>query len=206
MLRYLSSLILLTLLWPPCLLAAETLAIGETLPAAAGDLVLDGVDGTAARLADLRGARGLLVIFSSNTCPYVLDWLDRYPTLAAWGQEHDIGIVVVNSNERKRAGDDSPEAMAELARERFPEIPYLVDEDSRLADLLGATRTPEAYLFDGELELVYRGLIDDRSGPLAEVEEHFLADALGALLTGGPFPEPTAAVGCAILRPRRRSP
>lgn len=199
---------------------AQNLPIGAPLPDEARTLELApvavdpeavGPDITAADitprpLADWRREAGLLVIFAANTCPYVTDWADRFPRLAALGQERGIGVVVVNSNARKRKTDDSPEAMADFAREHLGGLPYLLDEGSKLADLLGAERTPEALLFDGEWKLVYRGQVDDHSGPFAEVEEHYLRDAMGALLGEGPMPEATPPLGCKILRPRQRRP
>lgn len=157
----------------------------------------------ATTLETWRGENGLLVIFASNTCPYVLDWSDRFARLAEQGRERSIGIVAINSNARRRDSTDSPEAMAEFADAHLGEIPYLVDEGSKLADLLGAARTPEAFLYDADLRLVYQGLIDDHSGPFDEVEHHFLRDALEAVVGEGTMPESTAPLGCAVQRPRR---
>ncbi|MEM6796082.1 MAG: redoxin domain-containing protein [Acidobacteriota bacterium] len=182
----------------------DPLPIGEALPEAARQLERAEAAGGTTSLEELRRPAGLLVIFSANTCAYVADWLDRYPRLAAQAAELDVGFALINSNERRRRHDDSAEAMASLQEERFAGVPYLVDEGSTLANLLGATRTPEAFLFDGgDLKLVYRGLIDDHSGPFAEVTEHYARDALSGL-GSGLFPEPTAPIGCSVLRARER--
>ena len=158
-----------------------------------------------ATLDALRGSGGLLLVFSSNTCPYVLDWLDRLPRLAARGSAAGVPLVVVNANERRRRSTDAPEAMLALWRDHGFSFPYLVDQDAALADALNAQRTPEVFLFDGDWTLVYRGAIDDLSGPFDQVTQHYADDALEQMLDGKPILQPTSdAVGCAIQRPRRR--
>lgn len=170
--------------------------------------VTAGAEG-ATTLAELRGGGGLLVIFLSNTCPYVLDWADRFPRLAARARDRGVGLALVNSNARKRHATDSPDEMRRFAAEHLasetgPLAPYLLDEGSRLADLLNAERTPEALLFDDGLELIYRGPFDDHSGPFEQVEKHWLRDALGAIGTDLQPPASQPALGCKIQRPRQR--
>ncbi|MEM8934469.1 MAG: hypothetical protein AAGE94_24965, partial [Acidobacteriota bacterium] len=154
-------------------------------------------------LVDWRRANGLLVLFVSNQCPYVVDWADRFARFEALGHERQIGIAIVNSNARRRDSTDAPEAMASFAAEHLGNLPYLLDEGSRLADLLDARRTPEAVLYDADLREVYRGLIDDHSGPFDAVGQHHLRDAFDGLVGLGPMPESTAPLGCSVQRPRR---
>lgn len=169
-------------------------------------ILVDPGGGTSS-LGDLAGPAGLMVIFASNTCPYVLDWLDRFPRLASFGAEHGVGFALVNSNARKRRAEDSPEAMLELAEKGGFDFPYLVDPDSALADDLGARRTPEVFLFDADWRLVYQGAVDDHSGPWERVESHWALDALRQMVSGEePTLGSTQALGCSVLRPRRRRP
>lgn len=178
---------------------------GASLPEAVLAAELADLEGTPTPFGDLVGENGTLVVFAANSCPWVLDWLDRFPAFAATAQEHGVGFVVVNSNERRRSSDDAPEAMARLWDERALEVPYLVDRDAALADALGAERTPEVFLFDADRQLVYRGAIDDHSGPLGEVERHWTRDALSRMVGGLPVELPlTTTPGCRIQRPRRR--
>jgi len=157
-------------------------------------------------LGGLRGAEGVVVVFLSNTCPYVLDWAERIPRLESQARERDVGLVLVNSNARKRQATDSPEAMRAFAAGHLGELPYFLDESSRLADALDAKRTPEAFLFDAEMRLVYRGPFDDHSGPFENAQQHWLRDAIDSLGTELQAPESQPALGCAVQRPRRRRP
>ena len=188
--------------------AAVTVLSAEALALPLEDVGADGASSTT--LGELRGAGGLLVIFLSNTCPYVLDWADRFPQLVAQAEERGVGLAIVNSNARKRCATDSPDEMRRFASEHLAvqsgiAVSYLLDEGSQLADLLAAERTPEAFLFDGQLELIYRGPFDDHSGPFDQVEQHWLRDALGTIGTDLEPPDSRPALGCKIQRPRRRA-
>ena len=200
--------LLLLLLASPALAQAPELpgpAPGQALPEVALTLDLLEPTGEATSLGDLWRAGGALVVFTSNTCPYSIDWLDRLPRLAVRAAEGDVAFVVVNSNARKRRATDSPEAMAQLAADNGFTFPYLVDPEAQLADALGAQRTPEVYLFDAEHTLVYRGALDDHSGLFEEVTAHWAQNALDQLLAGEAVAVPsTQALGCAVQRPRRR--
>ncbi|MEO1369608.1 MAG: redoxin family protein, partial [Acidobacteriota bacterium] len=160
----------------------------------------------AVTVADRRGAGGLAVVFLSNACPYVLDWADRIPRLAAQAAERGVGLILVNSNAGKRRAMDSPEEMVRFAERYLGDLPYFLDEGARLADLLGAERTPEAFLFDADLRLAYRGPFDDHSGPFDRVTAHWLRDAVDAMVLGEvEAPESQPALGCKVQRPRRRA-
>ena len=177
--------------------------LGELFPEV--EASLESPDGAAVELAGQWGTEGLMVVFASNTCAYMVDWLDRFPRLAELAQTEGVGLVVVNSNARRRQRQESPEAMAILAAEQGWSFPYLVDRDATLAQALGAQRTPEVFLFDGGRRLVYRGAIDDHSGPWERVESHWALDALRQLVAGeGILTPSTQALGCAVQPPRKR--
>lgn len=181
--------------------------LGQRLPEEALQLELVELSERRVPLSDLLGEQGTLVVFTANTCPYSIDWLDRFPRLATFSRQHDISFLLINSNARKRSDEDSPEAMRALAQEHGFDFPYLLDEKSKLADTLGATRTPEVFLFDRALRLVYRGAIDDYSGPFERVTEHWTTEALGQMAAGEEVTTSnTPALGCSVLRPRRRRP
>lgn len=181
------------------------LDLGDELPATAGAIELVHLDDQRQQFDALLGTSGTLVLFASNTCPYMLDWLDRLPRIADFAAANDIAFLMVNANARKRASDDSPQAMAALADAQGFAFPYWVDEESALADALEAKRTPEVFLFDATKTLVYHGALDDHSGPFDQVTEHWALDALRQMVTGEAIAtSSTAPIGCAVQRPRRR--
>ena len=106
--------------------------------------------------------------------------------------------MAISSNDADAYPEDSFEEMAKRARERDFSFPYLYDEDQSVARALGSQRTPEVFVFDRERTLVYHGAIDDdRDGD--DVTQHFLRDALDAVLAGrAPDPSETAPVGCSV--------
>jgi hypothetical protein len=185
---------------------AQELAIGEAAPMP--DAPMMGVDGEKHTLNSLKQENGLLVIFSCNTCPFVVGngtktegWEGRYNGVAAFAAQRQVGTVLVNSNEAKREGDDSLPAMRKHAAEAAYTMPYLVDEGSKLANNMGARTTPHIYLFDGDMNLVYRGSIDDNVNRAEDVEERYLENALDRLAAGKKIKvAETKAVGCSIKR------
>jgi hypothetical protein len=185
---------------------AEELALGAKAPMA--NEKLQNIDGSYLTLQQATGAKGLLVIFSCNTCPFVIGngeksegWEGRYNGLAATAKANGIGTVILNSNEAKRGGDDSFSEMKKHAKAAGYTMPYLLDANHRLADAFGAMKTPHIFLFNEKLELVYRGAIDDNVSVAAEAKKHYLKDALEALGKGTKIKtKSTPAMGCSIKR------
>ena len=176
------------------------LAFGAKAPMA--DREMTDISGNAHTLNGLKGEKGLLVIFSCNTCPFVIGWEDQYNGLKELADAQGIGMVLVNSNERKREGDDSMEAMQAHAKEQGYSMPYVIDSNNELADAFGARTTPHVFLFDENLELVYRGSINDKyENRSKEAEDMYLMKALKSLGTGKDIdPADTRELGCSIKR------
>ncbi len=182
------------------------LAIGDKAPST--DLVMMNIDGQEWSLVDMAGENGILVIFSCNTCPFVVGregksdgWEGRYNPLASFARSKDVATVLVNSNEAKRKGDDSLEEMKLHAVEAGYAMPYVVDADHKLADAFGARTTPHVYLLNSDMQLVYRGAIDDNVNAASEVKERYVEDAISRMVDGKKIkPEITKAVGCSIKR------
>ena len=178
------------------LLAGE-LEIGSTMPLK--DLELADISGKNITLATAKGDAGTLVVFSCNTCPWVIRWEDRYVSLANTYAQKGIGMIAVNSNAARFGGEDSLEEMLEHAKNNGYNFPYAQDPESELASAFGATKTPHIYLFNADDKLVYRGAIDDNAKNAKKVDEPFLANAIDALLAGNPInPQTTKALGCSI--------
>jgi thioredoxin-related protein len=173
--------------------------IGTEIPQA--DYKMQDVSGEMVSLNSAKKKNGLLVIFSCNTCPYVLGWQDRYIPLGNWTLENNVGFVLVNSNEAQRKDVDALKKMKEHAAKNKYNTFYAVDKNSELADAFGATRTPEVFLFDGNGKLVYKGAIDDNMEDANAVVKNYLGIALQNLLTGTPNdPNSTKSIGCTIKR------
>jgi peroxiredoxin len=178
---------------------AERLNIGEKAPLLQHSL--KDVSGKVTRLNDEMGSKGLLVIFSSNTCPFVIATQDRYRLIAKLCKANGIGMVAINSNEAQRNDVDSFEEMKAYARDQEYTFPYLLDENHQLADAFGATKTPDVFLFDSQFILKYRGAIDNSHRDASNITEHYLENALKSLVKGSPIqPESTASIGCSIKR------
>ena len=173
--------------------------IGTALPK--GDVKMkDVISAKEITLKDSKKANGLLVVFSCNTCPFVIKHEAAIKDMVKLTADAKIGYVIINSNEAKRDGDDSFDAMKKYAASQGYDFPYTTDVNSVLADAFGATRTPEAFLFGKNLKLVYKGAFTDDSDP-ANATKFFLKDAVNALKDGKEVPVSSAkSVGCSIKR------
>jgi hypothetical protein len=170
---------------------------------------LKDISGTEMYIEELGKKNGTLIIFSCNTCPFVVGrgeetegWQNRYNDIQAMANKLEIGFALVNSNEGKRSNEDSFEKMTIHAKENgYNEINYLMDENNVVADAFMAKTTPHVYLFNSENKLVYTGAIDDNVDRKAEVTEHWLADAMTSLNKGEEIAKPvTKNMGCSIKR------
>jgi peroxiredoxin len=176
----------------------KPLALGASAPMADTKLK-SAADGKDVTLAGAKGPKGLLVVFTSNLCPYAKAWEERLVELGNTYSKKGIGVVVVNSNDSASKPGESVEAMAARAKERKMAFPYASDATSGLARAFGATKTPEAFLFDKGGKLVYHGAIDDNHEEPAQVTKRYLKDALEATLTGKtPAVQETKSIGCGI--------
>lgn len=165
------------------------------------EVKMDDVSGSKISLADVKKENGLLVLFSSNTCPFVMQWEGRYPDLKAWADKNKVGMVVLNSNHQKRDGDDSFEAMKKHAKEKGYNFYYALDDQSLIANTFGGQTTPHAFLFNSKMELVYKGAIDDSYKSADEVKQPYLKDAISSIATGKEIAvKETKPVGCSIKR------
>ena len=176
---------------------AKELNIGSKMPEL--NHLLNNISGKTLTLGEIKGNNGTLIIFSCNTCPWVIRWEDRYVDIANSYLRKGIGMIAVNSNISRFDGDDSLEAMRIHAKEKKYNFPYAQDPKAKLAHAFGATKTPHIYLFDKNDNLVYRGAIDDNARDPNKVEETYLTDALDLLLAGKQIKKTTSkAIGCSI--------
>ena len=177
----------------------QQLPLGSTLPL--GDVQMEDISGRNLSLNEVKGDNGLLVIFSCNTCPWVIKWEDRYPVVQELATVNDIGIILLNPNEDYRDKGDGMEDMILHAEKAGYNLPYVLDKNHRLADAFGASRTPHVYLFNAEDKLVYVGAIDDNANSAADVEEFYVEDAIEQLSAGQAITRSsTKSIGCTIKR------
>jgi hypothetical protein len=183
----------------------ESINIGESAPL--NDYKMKGVSGNEFSLKDLNQQNGLLVIFSCNTCPFVIGnsnmngWENRYNEIYEFCKLQKIGMVLVNSNEAKRSIGDSYNDMQLHSRTNKYDSPYVLDINSKLADAFGASTTPHVFLFNNDLNLVYKGAIDDNVKSKKEVKETWLKNAIVSLGKGEKISlSETRNSGCSIKR------
>jgi peroxiredoxin len=166
----------------------------------APDFRLSDPSGKTFSLADFKGAPALLIIFMCNHCPYVKHVRDGLAKLARDYQPRGVAVVGVNSNDVASYPADSPAKMAEEMALVGYIFPYLYDETQAVAKAYHAACTPDLYLFDKDLRLVYRGQFDDsRPGNRIPVTGKDLRAALDAVLAGKPVsPNQKPSIGCNI--------
>src|SRR5688572_27712741 len=125
---------------------SELIPIGSALPKA--DVKMKDVSGKDVTLKSASGENGLLVMFSCNTCPYVVKNQERTVEICNYAKKNGFGVIILNSNEAYRTGDDSYDEMKSYAASQKYNWYYTVDKNHEIADAFGANRTPECFLFD----------------------------------------------------------
>jgi peroxiredoxin len=175
--------------------ASTMLPLGTPAP----DFNLPDTDGTMVTLDDFRGAKGMLVMFICNHCPFVKH-VRRELALLGRDYQRALGIVAINSNDAVAFPDDSPEMMKQEEIDAGYVFPYLFDETQEVARAYHAACTPDFFLFDEQNRLVYRGQLDDsRPGNGVPVTGKDLRAAIDAVLAGRPVAtEQKASIGCNI--------
>jgi peroxiredoxin len=175
------------------------LAVGEK--AVHTDVKMTDVSGKQYSIADVKGDNGVLVLFSSNTCPFVIKWEDRYKEVKKWADDHKVGMIVLNSNCANRSGVDSMEEMKKHAAAKGYNFPYVADAGSKIANAFTGQTTPHAFLFDKDMKLVYKGAIDDNYDNASAVKKPYVKDAIAAIAKGQAVAvTETKPVGCSIKR------
>ena len=183
----------------------KELKIGKEVPAM--DVQMMGTDDKSHSLSDFQGNNGLMIVFSCNTCPFVVGndnfegWEKQYNDLYEKAQAANVGFVLVNSNAAKHDGDDSMDKMKERAEAKGYKMSYLMDVDSQVANAFGAKTTPHLYVVDVEGKLVMRGSIDNSWDSNREQLETYALDAINFLSEGTKLSNTTPAPkGCSIKR------
>ncbi|MEO5941989.1 MAG: thioredoxin family protein [Ferruginibacter sp.] len=177
----------------------EPLPIGSKMPKAA--LKMLSVSGKEISMQDAMKAKGVLVMFSCNTCPYVVKNQERTKAIAAYAEKNKVGIILLNSNEAQRSDDDAYTQMKKYAVTQKYNWDYVVDKNSEVANAFGANRTPECFLLDKNAVLVYHGAIDDSPADPSAITRQHLKEAINQMAAGKAVTvTQSKSVGCGIKR------
>lgn len=172
--------------------------VGDTV----SDFKLKNVDGKMVSLSNYKTAKGAIVIFDCNTCPYSKKYNERIIDLNKKYSSQGYPVITINSNDPSQSEGDSFEEMVDLAKRKGYDFPYLVDENQAVAKSFGATNTPHAFVLKREndvFKVAYIGAIDDSPSNAANATKKYVENAVDALLANKPVPATkTKAIGCGI--------
>jgi peroxiredoxin len=165
----------------------------------ATDFKLKSVDGKMYSMSDYKDAKGFIVVFTCNHCPFAVKYEDRVIELAKKYKSKGYILLAINPNDPAAAPDDSYDLMKVRAKEKGFTFPYLFDEGQKIYPQYGATKTPHVFLLDKNLIVKYIGAIDDNVEDASAVKEHYLENAIAELEKGkDPTVPVTKAIGCTI--------
>jgi len=172
--------------------------IGDTV----ADFRLKNVDGKMVALSDYKDAKGVIVIFDCNTCPYSKAYNSRIIALHNKYAAQGFPIVTINPNDPLQSAGDSFDRMVAQAKQKEYTFPYLVDESQEVSRAFGATNTPHIFILQrigNAFKLVYVGAIDDSARDESAVKRKYVEEAVDGLLQGKPVTSArTKAIGCTI--------
>jgi thiol-disulfide isomerase/thioredoxin len=164
---------------------------------------LIGTDDKPHALADFKAKEVLVIVFTCNSCPYAVEYEDRFIAFAKehGGEGTKVAFVAMNANQ---VAEDLPPKMQEKAVAKKFNFLYLFDATQEVARAHGALYTPECFVFDKDRKLVYRGAFDDNPNA-KEVKNHHVANAVAAALAGQqPAVTETPAIGCTVRYARKK--
>ena len=168
----------------------------------ATDFKLKNIDGKMVSLSDYKDAKGFIVTFTCNHCPFAKAYEDRIIALHNKYAPQGYPVVAINPNDKTIAPEDSYEEMIARAKEKKFPFAYLYDESQEIAKAYGATRTPHMYVLKKEgsdLVVKYIGAIDDNSDDASLVTKKYLENALDEVIAGKEVStNSTKAIGCTI--------
>lgn len=168
----------------------------------AADFTLKDVNGKMVSLSDYKDAKGFVVIFTCNTCPFAVASEDRINALDKTYKVKGYPVIAINPNDPEVQPDDTFELMQAKAKEKSFTFPYLYDTSNSVYATYGATKTPHVYLLKKEDKgnvVKYIGAIDDNVRDGAAVKDQFLAKAIDELLVGKEISvTETKAIGCSV--------
>ncbi len=168
----------------------------------ATDFELENIDGNKVSLADFDDAKGFIVVFTCNTCPYAVAYEDRIEALNKKYEDQGYPVIAIMPNNTDVKPGDNMEAMKARAKAKGFTFPYLMDEGQKIYPQYGATKTPHIFVLQKSSEgnvVKYIGAIDDNYQDEKAVNTRYVEDAVDALIEGKEIQEKqTRAIGCSI--------
>jgi peroxiredoxin len=166
------------------------------------DFKLKNIDSKMVSLADYKDAKGFIVVFTCNHCPFAKAYEDRIIALDNKYKAKGYPVIAINPNDPTVVQEDDFKTMQERAKAKNYGFPYLVDETQNITKAYGATRTPDVFVLQksgNDYIVKYMGAIDDNSDDASAVKEKYVENAVDALLAGKAVtPSSTKALGCGI--------
>jgi peroxiredoxin len=181
---------------------ADTIPTGYKIGDVATDFSLKNVDGKNVSLKDMKDAKGYIVIFTCNHCPYAVAYEDRIIGLDKKYSKKGYPVIAINPNNPVKQPDDSFAKMQERAKDKNFKFPYVLDEGQKIFPQYGATKTPHVYVLEKTAKgniVRYIGAIDDNYEDARAVSQKYVENAVDALISGKDVPvKETKAIGCSI--------
>ena len=177
---------------------APGLSVGDYAP----DFNLKNIDGKMVSLSSYKDSKGVIVVFTCNTCPYANGYEQRIIDLANKYSSKGFPMIAINPNDVGQQPDDSMEAMQKRAKEKNYTFPYVRDDSQEVTKKFGAAKTPHTYILSnngGKFKVEFIGAIDDNPRDADGVNVKYAEDAIDALLAGkSPAVKEARAIGCTI--------
>lgn len=182
--------------------SAADLPDGVKVGDAAPDFNIRNIDNKRISLSTFREAKGIILVYTCNSCPFSRKYEDRIMNLHKKFAGKGWPVLAVNPNDSTIAAEDSFSAMQKLAADSGYTFPYALDETQNMARQYGARRTPHVFLIqnnNSKFMVAYIGAIDDNASDPSKVETRFVENAIESMIKGGPVePSLTKAIGCTI--------
>jgi len=167
------------------------------------DFKLQNIDGEYVSMSDYKDAEGIILIFTCNTCPFAIKYEDRIIALHETYAPKGYPVIALNPNCVKKKPGDSMKAMKERAKDKNFGFAYLRDNGQKMAKKYGAERTPEIFLLEkkgNDFYLVYTGTIDNNVDDASKADEHYVKDAVDALIAGKDISVKSLSYYCNIIK------
>jgi peroxiredoxin len=200
MMKFIKLIVVITSIGWLTALTLKSADTGYRIGDSIEDFSLKNTDDTMVSLADYPSAKGFIIIFTCNTCPYSIANEDRIIALDKKYKTQGFFVIAINPNDPVAVPDDSFGKMKVRAQEKGFTFPYLLDVGQKLYPKFGATKTPEVFIVtQDDLKVKYIGAVDNSSRDATKVTERYVENAVDALLSDEKIEKTkTSAIGCSI--------